>query len=127
MYADGDEIYIETMTADITAAVERLAIEVEKNVPDTGWFSKVTIPFKDNSKGLDITDWQLAICSISKADGGNENKRYLEVSGLLKSGYKISSFNFCGTKSECIERLRDPSYVERIKVTIRVNLNAMDD
>lgn len=125
MYADGDEIYIGTMTADITAAVERLAIEVEKNVPDTGWFSKVTIPFKDNSKELDITDWQLVICSISKADGGNENKRYLEVSGLLKSGYKISSFNFCGTKSECIER--DPSYVERIKVTIRVNLNAMDD
>ena len=49
--------------------------------------------------------YQKRDCSISKADGGNENKRYLEVSGLLKSGYKISSFNFCGTKSECIRAI----------------------
>lgn len=127
MYTDRDEIYIEAMTADIAAAAECLAIETEKNVSETGWFAKITIPFYDNSKGLDITDWFLSVCTICEADGGNEDKRYLEVSGLLKGGYKISSFNFCGTKSECIEQLRNPSYVERIKNTIRVNLNAMDD
>lgn len=126
MYSSNDEIYIEAMTDEIELAITSLIPELEK-VPETGLFAKITTTFKDKSGKLDITEWQLSVCTISKIDGGNENKRYLEVSGKLKSGYKISCFNFCGTKQECIEILRNTYYVEKVKHSIRVNLNGMDD
>lgn len=127
MYSERYEIYIEEMTEDIGIAAKQLADNAEKDIPEMGCFPKMTVQFKGQSGKLDITNWQLAICSISKIDGGDENKRYLEVSGYLKGGYKISCYNFCGTKSDCIKQLRNPSYVERIKQTMRLNLNAMDD
>lgn len=127
MYSERCEVYIEEMTDDIGVAAKLLADQVEKEIPETGLFPKISVRFKDKSGKLDITDWQLTICCIDEIDGGDENKRYLEVSGFLKSGYKISCYNFCGTKSECVEMLRNPSYVEKIKNTMRINLNAMDD
>lgn len=126
MYCESFEPYIEDMTDDIYIAANRLASETESKVPEIGLFPKITVEFKDKSGILDITYWQLNICSIC-IDGGNEDKRYLEVSGTLKNGYKISCLNFAGSTSDCIEQLRNPSYVERVKQTMRVNLNAMDD
>lgn len=126
MYSERYEPYIDAMSNDISIAANILASETESKVPEKGLFSKITVEFKDKSGMLDITCWQLNICSMS-IDGGNEDRRYLEVSGILKSGYKISCLNFAGTTSECIEQLRNPFYVERVKQTIRVNLNAMDD
>lgn len=126
MYSERYEPYIEEMSEDISSAASSLALEAEREVPETGLFSKISVEFKDKSGVLDITNWQLNICSLYIEDG-NRDQRYLEVSGTLKGGYKISCFNFVGTKSECIEMLRDPSYVEKVKQTMRVNLNAIDD
>lgn len=126
MYSERYEPYIEEMTEDISSAAKLLALEAEKNVPETGLFPKITVEFKDKSGILDITYWQLNVCSLY-IEGGNIDKRYLEVTGTLKSGYKISCLNFAGTKSECIDMLRNSSYVEHVKQTMRVNLNAMDD
>lgn len=39
----------------------------------------------------------------------------------------MSCFNFAGTTFECIEMLRNPFYVEKVKQTMRASLNAMDD
>lgn len=126
MYSENDETFIEKMTEDISAAARLLALGTEKEVPKAGLFPKITVEFKDKSGKLDITYWKLSICSIS-IDGGNENKRYLEVSGTLRNGYEVSCFIFAGTTSECIEQLRNTSYVKRVKQTIRLNLKAMDD
>ncbi len=126
MYSERYEPYIEEMTEDISAVAKSLALEAERDVPETGLFPKISVEFKDKSGVLDITYWQLNVCSIY-IEGENNDKRYLEVSGTLKSGYKISCLNYAGTKSECIEMLRNPSYVENVKQTMRVNLNAMDD
>lgn len=125
MYSERYEPYIEEMSEDISSAARSLALEAEREVPETGFFSNISVEFKDKSGVLDITNWQLNICSIYIEDG-DKNRRYLEVSGTLKGGYKISCFNFAGTKSECIEMLRNPFYVEKVKQTMRVNLNAMD-
>lgn len=125
MYSERYEPYIEEMTEDISDAARLLALDAERNVPETGLFPKITVEFKDKSGILDITYWQLNICSF--IEGGNGDKRYLEVSGTLKGGYKMSCFNFAGTTSECIEMLRNPFYVEKVKQTMRASLNAMDD
>lgn len=126
MYNEKCETYIEEMTEDISTAARLLASETEKKVPETGPFSKITVEFEDKSGMLDITYWQLSVCSIY-IEGKKEDRRYLEVSGTLKGGYKISCLNFAGTTSECIEMLRNPYYVEKVKNTIRVNLNGMDN
>lgn len=126
MYNEECETYIEEMTEDISTVAKLLASETEKKVPETGPFPKITVEFEDKSGMLDITYWQLSVCSIY-IEGKKEDRRYLEVSGTLKGGYKISCLNFAGTTSECIEMLRNPSYVENVKQTMRVNLNAMDD
>lgn len=115
------------MTEDICDAVMLLASQVEAEVPEKGLFEKVAVTFEDKSGKLDITKWGLAVCSIGNFDGADVDKRYIDLYGLLNGGARMSTLIFCGTKAECIETLRHPDYVEKIKSTIRNSLFWMDD
>lgn len=127
MYSSSDEVYVEAMTEDICDALMLLASQVEAEVPEKGLFEKVAVTFEDKSGKLDITKWGLAVCSIGNFDGADVDKRYIDLYGLLNGGARMSTLIFCGTKAECIETLRHPDYVEKIKFTIRNSLFWMDD
>lgn len=127
MYGSNDEVYVEAMTEDIRNAVMLLASQAEVRVPEKGVFENVTVTFEDKSGKLDITRWGLAVCLISNFEGADVNKRYIDLYGLLKGGARMSTLIFCGSKAQCIETLRHPDYVEKIKSTIRNSLFWMDD
>lgn len=127
MYGSSDEVYVEAMTEDIRNAVMLLASQAEVRVPEKGLFEKVKVAFEDKSGKLDITRWGLAVCSIGNFDGADVDKRYIDLYGLLNGGARMSTLIFCGSKAQCIETLRHPDYVEKIKSSIRNSLFWMDD
>lgn len=127
MYGSSDEVYVEAMTEDIRSVVMLLASQAEAEVPEKGLFEKVKVAFEDKSGKLDITRWGLAVCSIGNFDGADVDKRYIDLYGLLNGGARMSTLIFYGTKAECIETLRHPDYVEKIKSSIRNSLFWMDD
>ena len=49
MYSERYEPYIEEMTEDISDVAKSLALEAERDVPETGLFPKITVEFKDKS------------------------------------------------------------------------------
>lgn len=127
MYGSSDEVYVEAMTEDIRNAVVLLATVAEVKVPEHGLFEDVRVNFEDKSGKLDITRWGLAVCTIGNFDGADVDKRYIDLYGLLKGCARMSTLIFCGSKAQCIETLRQPDYVEKIKSTIRNSLFWMDD
>lgn len=119
--------YLQKMSQEISAAASLLADEIDKAVPDMGEFQKVSVPFRDKKKELEITEWRLAVCQFPDVNGPDSNQRYIELIGILDGGYGVSVLAFGGTKAECITKLRKPELVSRIQGLMIRCLEDMND